>query len=484
MNEAERRVEGAAAVTRRFRESDQRAFAQVSGDRNPVHLDPVLARRLLTGGPVVHGVHALLWALDEWSARSRRGPALRSLTVQFRRPIPVDDPLRFRVVRETDDLLLLAVEEGGRLAMRIRAGLGPGHAPAFDVPAARPDVGPPRLRRPEGVESVHGDLPLLLDPDLAGRLFPRALDRLGAQFVALLLASSRLVGMECPGLHSIYAELELTLDEPEGEARPWLHYEVLSYDPRFSRLETAVSAGGTHGVVRAFFRPPPREQAGFSDLVGAVVAEEFAGRRSLVVGGSRGLGEVTAKLLAAGGADVRLTYVRGCDDARRTVQDIRSGGGRAAAFALDVLDPRVGLGRVRAERWVPTDLHYFAAPHIGQGMPGSYSEERYRKFHRYFVSGFARTVDAVLELGPELLRVFYPSSVFVRDRPPDQVEYVAAKEAGEAMCDDLRRGHENLRILAPRLPRLATDQTRSLVGKEGEDPAPVLLRELRRLRDG
>ena len=42
---------------------------------------------------------------------------------------------------------------------------------------------------------------------------------------------------------------------------------------------------------------------------------EFANVRALVIGGSRGLGEITAKIIAAGGGDVWITYRRGKEDA-------------------------------------------------------------------------------------------------------------------------------------------------------------------------
>ena len=37
-------------------------YAGASGDFNPLHVDPVAARRALYGEVVVHGVHSLLWA--------------------------------------------------------------------------------------------------------------------------------------------------------------------------------------------------------------------------------------------------------------------------------------------------------------------------------------------------------------------------------------------------------------------------------------
>ena len=58
------------ATTRTFTLDDQLAFAALAGDFNPLHVDPLAARRLIFGEVVVHGVHAVLWALDVASARN------------------------------------------------------------------------------------------------------------------------------------------------------------------------------------------------------------------------------------------------------------------------------------------------------------------------------------------------------------------------------------------------------------------------------
>src|SRR5260370_37499120 len=44
--------------------SRQRVFARLSGDHNPIHVDPVAARRTITGGLTVHGMHLALSALE------------------------------------------------------------------------------------------------------------------------------------------------------------------------------------------------------------------------------------------------------------------------------------------------------------------------------------------------------------------------------------------------------------------------------------
>jgi NAD(P)-dependent dehydrogenase (short-subunit alcohol dehydrogenase family) len=57
-----------------------------------------------------------------------------------------------------------------------------------------------------------------------------------------------------------------------------------------------------------------------------------------VTGGSRGIGAATARLAAARGYDVALTYLSRADDARAVVRDVEGHGRRAIAVQADVAD--------------------------------------------------------------------------------------------------------------------------------------------------
>lgn len=59
---------------------------------------------------------------------------------------------------------------------------------------------------------------------------------------------------------------------------------------------------------------------------------------ALVTGGSRGIGRAIARTLAREGFQVYLTYVSRPEEAEKTVEEIRSQGGQARAFGLDVSD--------------------------------------------------------------------------------------------------------------------------------------------------
>lgn len=68
---------------------------------------------------------------------------------------------------------------------------------------------------------------------------------------------------------------------------------------------------------------------------------DLSGRRALVTGGSRGVGEATALLLADAGADVGITYHTRSDAAERVVERLRGLGVRAWAEGGDLSQPEV-----------------------------------------------------------------------------------------------------------------------------------------------
>jgi 3-hydroxybutyryl-CoA dehydratase len=81
-----------AEIRRRVREEDLRAFAAVSGDVNPLHLDDAFARTTPFKGRVAHGM--LLGAYISAVLGTRLpgpGAVYVSQTLRFKRPVRIGD---------------------------------------------------------------------------------------------------------------------------------------------------------------------------------------------------------------------------------------------------------------------------------------------------------------------------------------------------------------------------------------------------------
>jgi len=468
---------------RRFIPDDQLDFAKLSGDFNPLHLDPVLARRLLYGEPIVHGLHALLWSVDQYLKTSTRSLELRVVKANFQAGIGLGQTVKSKVISPSKGQIEIQLETDEKHVGWFQLSWVPA-----SIDGTNPLSGSPqkpeqcRERDPAGAAMASGELPLHFDHQLAARLFPNLIRMLPPIQLAVLLATTRLVGMECPGLHSIFSGLDLKFTSDWIRIKK-LNYRAARFSERLALLLMDVEAPGVNGQIKSFFRPKPQAQAGFTDICREVESEEFSGQRALVIGGSRGLGEVTAKLLAAGGARVTITYFQSQREVQHIVDEINTRSSKAVCLPLNVLNPSPGLLVEANNQLKPLYLYYFASPFIFGAAKGRFSPRRYATFSEYYVTGFLRTVQAVRDPSIGLQKIFYPSTSAIDELPLDMGEYAAAKMAGEVLCDFLQKTNPALTIHKPRLPRIATDQTVSLLPAGNQDPVPVLLSNLRHLRE-
>jgi len=460
---------------RSFHIDDQTAFSRLSGDFNPLHVDVLAARRSLAGGAVVHGIHLLLWVLNAWCAtRAGRG-TLVSLDVDFLKPVRVGAKVRLSGTADTAGANL-TLHVGDLLATTIDLRVREGYA-SYKVAAGGPPCAAPFALDGAAISNAEGKLPLMLDLHLVSALAPALVRFLPAHQVAFMLATTRLVGMECPGLHSLYSELHFIQSVGAVEGEKCLAYRVKRFDKRFSLATILLTAPGLSGSIKAFLRPEPQGQPGCPEVLAALGAgvrssQPFDGQRALVIGGSRGLGEVFAKVLAMGGAEVLLTYNHGEQDAAAIVADITANNGKAARLQYDVTS---GQGASLAA-FAPTHLYYMATPFIGSGQRDHFNAAAFERFCQYYVDGFAATFAGVRHAG--LAAVYYPSSVFLDVLPADMSEYISAKGAGEALCATLAKAFPGLRFACPRLPRMATDQSASIVPSTNQAVLPLVLAQV------
>jgi len=84
------------SIDRSLTQSEFDLFAQVSGDNNPIHVDPAFSARTRFGRTVSHGMllYTVLWGLIQ---RLYPGATQTGQALMFPNPAYAGEPLRFEV---------------------------------------------------------------------------------------------------------------------------------------------------------------------------------------------------------------------------------------------------------------------------------------------------------------------------------------------------------------------------------------------------
>lgn len=453
--------------SRVFTLKDQLDFAEFSGDKNPIHINSLEARRTIAGQCIVHGINSLLWALDTFVFST--GLTFSSCKAKFQNSVFLNETIDCFWNEESNKLSLVS---NSIVLCSIRLELGPvKKVDSMQIPICKTREVPEARSFKECVSLQTVPLSFFGNPEMAKQLFPSFFAEYGKAAVCDLALISEIVGMQVPGLNSLFLSVQANFLENKDAK----FFRIEKSDSRYGTMELAITASTIRGLAQVVFRPSPQKSKSIDELSKHVKKGEFKNVNALIIGGSRGLGEMIAKLIACGGGKSVITYNSGLGEATRLKNEITSHGEMCDILQLsvgknnNVLDPYKGFNQ----------LYYFATPKIFGKRSLGFNETLYNTFVEVYVKGFAKVCDKLI-LGTEYLAVFYPSSIAIEKPLASLEEYIAAKLEGEEFCKKLNN-KTNMAVYYPRLPRIDTDQTLSLIKAISADPVEVLLPHLREM---
>ena len=440
------------------------AFAGWSGDYSPLHMDPQFARRTRFRGRIAHGMIPVLMLNRLGQLAGDPQIDVESLKVEFRAPVRIGDCIG--MVASTDgDARTFTCEWRNTASDKVVASasgiFARRHEPEAQSPAEPSrhfDLADRGIETLDGAgESFRFGLRALADGPLAavagGPLSPRM------TAVAML---SPLVGMRLPGKPATFSSFELTFDPDFGGASFTLEATVRRCDPLGPSMtaDVRISDARGHaarGAYSALVNPPPAAQLPFASYLEPQAALTVPGV-ALVVGGSRGIGEATARQLAALGAEVFVTYHQGEADAEAICRDIVEGGGKAVAVRCDVTDPqsvRRMINRVQTRSGAPGLLVNCAAYSFAPAPWSSLDWSDFEPELDVTVKGVHEICKAVVpgmrEAGGG--KIVHLSSVALEAPITGQLRYITGKGAllgySRALARELAAGNIQVNVVTP-----------------------------------
>jgi hypothetical protein len=451
---------------------DQEQFARLSGDFNPIHLDSDAARRELFGEVVVHGVHLLLSTLDDFIAdqKKTRKVLLKTIRVKFLSPALLNKEVICRM-SYTDQTIKAEIRDSkGSLLTEISIEYSL-FDDLFDEQKVNPDpftFSLPCKRNIDSIGGLSGHSDLQLNESLCRKLFPALLDGICFTQVAEILAFTKIVGMECPGWNSLFSGINLFSSVQDLNR---ISYKVHSTIEKFSMVNLWVEGPTLTGKLETFFRPEPTSQPTIEEISRQIPRDSFKNLQALVIGGSRGIGETTAKIIAAGGGNVVITYNAGKKESERICQEIEASGFSCQGIRLSI--DELGTGNNVLPAGGVNAIFYYPSPRILKS--NTFDPELFNTFLHYYVRQFYKMIKLAQSVYNQKLIVFYPSTVSIDEKTQGLIEYIMAKVAGEYLCESLNAEDQSLNIIVERLPRLHTDQTMNLLNFPSEPTFNVLL---------
>ena len=474
-------------ASRAFNQDDQIFFARLSGDFNPIHMDPLAARRTQAGAPVVHGIHAVLWALDKLAENGMVTGEVSGVKVQFIKFIYVASTVMLNLRHRDEKSIKVELVVGGLTTTILTLTFGTSKQTCeIALPGVLERVverEPAILIDLKEAAAQSGWMDVNRALTKSEGQFPHADSAIGARRVAAIAVLSTLTGMVCPGMYSLFAAFAIDLVENSNH-KDAVGFSVSETDERFRMIRMNVSGAGMRGSVQAFLRWPPIGQASLDEVSKVVAPAEFAGSTALIVGGSRGLGALTAKVIAAGGGKVIVTFATGRKDAEKLAEEIC---GHTAHDACRVIQYDVRQDAASQLKLLETEvshLYYFATTSIFRQKDGFFVSSLLDEFIEVYVKGFYDCCRVLSKNGSRALIAYYPSTVAIDNNPLSIIEYTMAKMAGEILCANMNRANTRTRVVVSRLPRLMTDQTATVVPATTAEPLDVLLPVIRQVQLG
>ena len=455
----------------RFSFDDLQLFSAASHDRNPIHVSGEYARKSFYGDQVVFGMLGVLACLGHVSPPENC--VLAKIHVEFPGAMFLGTEYKVTVTQRTDESFSARLYDGSKLLVKTEVAFCNGNPGEMEYSGA----GRANRRAPADTDeiiegaTVTGEY-LPSQPEFRQLLNRYGLD--GRRFdplqLSTLLCASYIVGMEQPGLRSLFAELSLSFDK-SGFSNPaaLVYQSTAASVSALNAIRASLSVSANERLLakgHSLALIIPRAPVVSVDKVAELLhpAGRLKGKVALVIGASRGLGAALAAALCLEGCSVIANFHRSLSEAQELEKSVSHASGRlilAQGNAADISWCEALETRIIAEFGRLDLVIWNACP-----------PPRPLRIEPSMVNRINSYVDQALSLVSVPLSLYMDElakssgcgvlvssvvSSYAENSPKEWPHYVAAKSAVEGLFRVAALQYPGVKLIIARPPRLRTD---------------------------
>ncbi|MFN7141491.1 MAG: SDR family NAD(P)-dependent oxidoreductase, partial [Limisphaerales bacterium] len=252
---------------------------------------------------------------------------------------------------------------------------------------------------------------------------------------------STMVGMCFPGKRATFLNFDVSFAERlPFEELCRLQSRIAFKSATTSTISQALSFTGSDGRVlasgkiHARVNAPPSRMLSMQELAASELDLGLRGKVVLITGGSRGIGETTAKLFALHGAKVVINYLQSQTEAERIVCEISQHGGDAMAVQADVSDRTQVAAMVKKIRERFGVIHILVNNAVRDANPVPFLELTWNKLEADLNVVLKGAFNCCQEVLPSMVeqrfgKIINLATVFIETPPVNQSKYVISKSA-------------------------------------------------------
>lgn len=438
-------------------------FAELSGDYNPLHIDSEYAYNSLYKQQVVHGVYQVFYVLNDYLKKKCKKFYLSKISVNFHSALLLGEEF-FVEVLESELQVEFLLKKSDEVITTIKVLLLEEKSNTQFHKTVKYKKQLPQQPDFSKLETEYRES-VFFDENLLKQMFYEVYDKLSFVSVGFLLATTRIVGMKFPGKNSIFSSINFECCHGSCEE--------FTYSISFHKILKVVTInlnGMLNGKLRALLRPEQVKMTPISQLKEFKISN-CTDQKALVVGGSSGIGLQCVRMLSLNNASVLFSYYKNEVEAKKNVIDLIAVNKNVCAFKMNVSNIEKETFDY-INQFSPTHLYYFATPRIIHNSE-LLNFNCFIELSEYYI--FA--LEKIIKNCPSIKKIFLPSSTAIVELPKDMYEYSIVKYAMELFAFILQKKYM-VNVFVPRLPRIETNQTQSVMNVYSSKAEDVLYEEL------